>query len=86
MLHLAGVQKVRLQGSNIEQARKYTLFNGKGMTNMNWVQFFVQKRIISAVKRVEFFSERMSYIILRSHSYHVIVLNVLAQQRRKLVM
>jgi hypothetical protein len=28
--------------------------------------FFVHKRIISAVKRVEFVSDRMSYIILRS--------------------
>jgi hypothetical protein len=27
--------------------------------------FIVQKRIISAVKRVEFVSDRMSYIILR---------------------
>jgi hypothetical protein len=36
------------------------------MRIMNWVQdFFVYKRIISAVKRVEFVSDRMSYIILR---------------------
>jgi hypothetical protein len=36
----------------------------------------LHKRIISAVKRVEFVSERMSYIILRSHWCHIIVLIV----------
>jgi 23S rRNA C2498 (ribose-2'-O)-methylase RlmM len=36
----------------------------------------VQKRIISAVERVEFVSDRMSYIILKGHWCHIIVLNV----------
>jgi exonuclease III len=36
----------------------------------------VHKRIISAVKRVESVSDRMSYIILRGCWCHVIVLNV----------
>jgi hypothetical protein len=36
----------------------------------------VQNRIISAVKRVKFVSDRMSYIILRGRWYHIIVLNV----------
>jgi hypothetical protein len=36
----------------------------------------VHKRIISAVKRVEFVSDRMSYIILRGHWYHIIIVNV----------
>jgi hypothetical protein len=36
----------------------------------------VRKRIISAVKRVEFVSDRMSYIILRGRWCHIIVLNV----------
>jgi hypothetical protein len=34
----------------------------------------VHKRIISAVKRVEFVSNRMSYIILRGRCCHIIVL------------
>jgi hypothetical protein len=33
----------------------------------------VHKRIISAVKRVEFVSDRMSYIILRGRWCHIIV-------------
>jgi hypothetical protein len=37
--------------------------------------FFVHKRILSAVTRVEFISDRMSYIILRGRWSSVIVLN-----------
>jgi hypothetical protein len=48
--------------------------------------FFVHKRIMSAVKRVEFVSDRMSYIILGGRWCHVIVLNVLLQQNIKLMM
>jgi hypothetical protein len=36
----------------------------------------VHKRIVSAVKKVEFVSDRMSYIILRGLWCHIIVLNV----------
>jgi hypothetical protein len=37
-----------------------------GMRTMNWAHvFFLHKRIISAVKRVEFVSDRTSCIILR---------------------
>jgi hypothetical protein len=38
--------------------------------------FFVHKRIISAVKRVEFVSDRMSYIILIGRWCNIIFLNV----------
>jgi hypothetical protein len=46
--------------------------------------FFVHKRIISAVKRVEFVSDRMSYIILRGRWFHIIVLNVHAPTEDKI--
>jgi hypothetical protein len=36
----------------------------------------VRKRIISAVKRVQFVSDRMSYIILRRRWCHIIVLKL----------
>jgi hypothetical protein len=42
----------------------------------------VHKRIISAVKRVEFVSDRMSYIILRGRWCHI-VLNVHAPAEDK---
>jgi exonuclease III len=38
--------------------------------------FFVHKRVMSAVKKVEFVCDRMSYIILRGCWFHIIVLNV----------
>jgi hypothetical protein len=44
----------------------------------------VHKRIISAVKRVEFVSDRMSYIILRGHWCHIIILNVHAPTEHKI--
>jgi hypothetical protein len=46
--------------------------------------FFVHKRIISTVKRVEFINDRMSYIILRGHWFHIIVLNVHAPTEDKI--
>jgi len=38
--------------------------------------FFVHHRIVSAVKTVEFISDRMSCIVLRGHWCNIIVLNV----------
>jgi hypothetical protein len=43
----------------------------------------VHKRIISAVKRVQFVSDRMLYTILRGHWCHIIVLNVHAPTEDK---
>jgi hypothetical protein len=45
--------------------------------------FFVQKRILSAVKRVEFVSDRMSYIILRGRLHCILVLNIYALTENK---
>ena len=45
--------------------------------------FFVHHRVGSAVKRVEFVSGRMSYIILRGRWCNIIVLNVLEPSEEK---
>ena len=45
--------------------------------------FFVHHRIVSAVKRVEFVSDRMSYIVLRGCWCNIIVLNVRAPSEEK---
>jgi hypothetical protein len=46
--------------------------------------FFLYKRIISAVKKVEFVSRRMTYIIVTGRWCPVIVLNVHAPTEDKI--
>jgi hypothetical protein len=75
-LNLVGVQ-VRWEGSGTKPAGEYTFFCGKGNKNHELgTRFFVHKRVMSAVKRAEFVSDRMSYILLRGCWFHVIVLDV----------
>jgi hypothetical protein len=63
-LDLVGVQEVRWEGSGTEPAGEYSFFYRKGNENHELGKdYFVHKRIISAVKRVEFVSDRMPYII-----------------------
>jgi hypothetical protein len=56
----------------------------KEMIIINWGQvFFVQQRIISAVMRVEFVSDTLSYIVLRGRWFNIILLNVHAPSEEK---
>jgi len=45
--------------------------------------FFVHHRIVSAVKRVEFVSDRLPYIVLRGCWRNIIVVNVHAPSEEK---
>jgi hypothetical protein len=63
-LDLLGVQEVRWEKAGIERAEDYTFFFGKRNEDHRlWIGFIVHKRIISAVRRVEFVSDRMSSAI-----------------------
>jgi exonuclease III len=64
-LDLVGVQEVRWEKGGTERAEDYTFFYGQGNGDHQLgTGFFVHNRILSAVRRVEFISDRISYIIL----------------------
>jgi hypothetical protein len=72
-----GVQKVRWEKGGTERAEGYTFSSGEGNgDNRLGTGFCVHKRIISAARRVEFISGRMSYIIVRGCWCNIIFLNV----------
>jgi hypothetical protein len=69
-LDLVGVQEVRWDGSGTKPAAEYTFFYWKGNENHELGSgFIVHKRIISAIERVEFVNDRMSYITLRDRRF-----------------
>jgi hypothetical protein len=71
-----GVQEVRWEKGGTELAEDDTFFYGLGNGDHQLgTGFFVRKRIVSAVRRVEFISDWMLYILLRGRWCNIIVLN-----------
>ena len=63
-----GVQDVRWDKWGTVRAGDYIFSYGKGNENHQLGRgFFVHRRTVSAVKTVEFVSDRMSCIVLRGH-------------------
>ncbi|PNF17039.1 hypothetical protein B7P43_G00842 [Cryptotermes secundus] len=82
---VAGAQEVRWDGGGIAPADENTFLYGEGNDNHELgTGFFVHKRIVSAVKRVEFVSDRISYIILKGRWCDIIVMNVHAPTEDKI--
>jgi exonuclease III len=76
-LNLVGVEEVRWKKGGTEQAEDDTFFYGQGNGDHQLgTGFFIHQRIVSVVRRLEFISDRMSYIILRGRWCNIIVLNV----------
>jgi hypothetical protein len=71
------VQEVRWENSGSQPADDCTFSYGNGNANHHLgTGFFIHKGIISAVKRVEFISDWMSYITLRGQWCDILILTV----------
>jgi hypothetical protein len=83
-LDFVGVKEVRSGKGGTVRAEDCTFFyrQGNGDHQLG-TGFFVHKRIVSAVRRVEFISDRTSYTILRGRWCSIIVLNAHAPCENK---
>jgi hypothetical protein len=71
------VQEVRWEGGGTGQAEDYTFFYGQGNGDHQLgAGYFMHNRNVSAVRRVEFVSDGMSYIILRGCWCSIVVLSM----------
>jgi hypothetical protein len=83
-LDLFGVQEVTWEKGGTEWAEAYIFFYEEGkQDHQSDTEFFIHKRFISAIWRVEFINDRMLYIILRGCWCNIIILNVHASCKDK---
>jgi hypothetical protein len=82
-LDLVVVQEVRWHKGGIVKVRDYNIY-GKGKEKHQVkTEYFVQHRIVLAVKRVEYVSDRIAYVVLRGRWCNIIALNVNAPSEEK---
>ena len=79
-----GAQDITWDKGATVRAGDNIFFYGRGNENHQLgTRFFVHHRIVSAVKRVEFVGDRISYIVLRDCWCNIIVLNEHAPSEEK---
>ena len=79
-----GMQEVRWNKGGTARAGDYNFFYKKGNENRQLgTGYFVHHRIASAVKSVEFVSDRVTYIVTRGRLCNIFVLKVHAPSEEK---
>ena len=83
-LDLVAVQEVRWDRESSVRAGDYKFFYGRGNYNHQLGKGpFVHQRITSAVTKVAYVIDRVSYVVLRGRWCSIIVLNVHATSEKK---
>jgi hypothetical protein len=75
-------RRIGEKGALYEQGLHFFMEKETKIINLEQ-DFFVHHRIISAVKRIEFVSDRMSYIGLRGRWCNIVVFSVHAPRQKK---
>ena len=76
-MDLVGVHEVRREGSGSLESGNYTLFYWESNANHQLrTRCFVHRRIRSAVKKMEFITDRVSCITLKGRWCDIIVVNL----------
>jgi len=83
-LDLVGVQAIRCGKRGTVRTGDYIFLCGKGIeTHQLGAGFFVHHKIVSAVKREEFVSDRTLHLVLRGRLSNIFVLNVHERNEEK---
>jgi len=84
-LPLMGVQMFRWDKGGTVKVGDYIFSMEMKRKSSIRSKIFVHRRIVPAVKTAEFVSDRMSYIVLGDRWCNIVVLNVLASSKEKVI-